>query len=74
MKQYIKEDLEKKETIERQEYPKSQIYQLYMIIDKQEPEQLAKLNFIMNFGVSTDSKKILELAMNQDYPQFVRRI
>jgi hypothetical protein len=45
-----------------------------MIIDKQEPEQLAKLNFIMNFGVSTDSKKILELAMNQDYPQFVRRI
>lgn len=35
-----------------------------MIIDKQSIENLSKFNFIMNFGVSTDSKRILLTATN----------
>jgi len=47
-----------------------------MVIDKQTEENLAKFNFIMNFGVSTDSKRILLSAIqgNPSYQQFISKI
>lgn len=40
-----------------------------MVIDKQSIENLAKFNFIMNFGVSTESKRTL-LAAIANHPTF----
>lgn len=47
-----------------------------MIIARQSPEQLASFNFIMNFGVSTETKRILETAtnMNLKYETFASKI
>lgn len=47
-----------------------------MVIDKQSEENLAKFNFIMNFGVSTDSKRILLSAIegSPSYEQFTSKI
>jgi len=46
-----------------------------MVIDKQSIENLSKFNFIMNFGVSTDSKKILLNATKgfPTYEQFIQK-
>ena len=47
-----------------------------MVIDKQPLDNLAKFNFIMNFGVSTDSKRILQQATDGQptYEQFAHKI
>lgn len=75
-KKFIKEKLDKDGLTEKHKICKTQIYQLYMVIDKQTEENLAKFNFIMNFGVSTDSKRILLSAIqgNPSYAQFISKI
>lgn len=52
--------------------PKASIIQMYKIIGKKTPSQIAKYDFLMNFGVSVSSKIQLQKAVENacDYEEF----
>lgn len=67
MSKFIHESIEKDKTLLKQSFtsPKAFLYQMYFVINKLDENRLARMEFLVNFGVTLDTiRAVTQLMTN----------